>query len=302
VIGGLVGGVMVSALGVFGAIAFDAASFVVAALLTARIKANTTPKRADGQMEINSFARWRGELKTGIGLLVRVPVLLWSSAFIMLLNFAMSPLTVVLAVFAKESRGMPAWFLGALQSSVGLGAVVGALCIAFLQRRLRASLFMVLSVALMGACVILLPLTSDSVLPVALTAVFGAATAWTNIPLSAQFALTVPDAFRARIGSVTGFVVQAVSPLGVAVAGMLVAEAGVTTALFLLGAALVVMAPLLLLIPKIHSFLGCPPQGAEGFFGRHYPGVFPDQATGAFSGQNGAQGSNREGPSWSQRA
>lgn len=41
------------------------------------------------------------------------------------MNLSLSPLGVVLPVLSKEARSMPAWFLGALESSISLGAIVG---------------------------------------------------------------------------------------------------------------------------------------------------------------------------------
>lgn len=268
VAGGILGGVVVSFVGVFGAFVFDALSYLISAGSCLAIAASTRPERSAA---VSPRGRWIEDLVEGFRLLHRIPVLFWLCVVAMFMNLALSPLAVILPVLAKEARGMPAWFLGGLESSISLGAIVGALTVGWVLTRLSAHRLVFASLAMLGIGVAILPWVPTALLPLSVLFWIGVGQTWANVPIGTQLSLTVPDSHRARVGAIMAFLCGGIAPLGVAAAGFLISAFGLTTAMACMGASLLAMTPLLLLVPRFMDFMNASPQEAEGFLARHYP-------------------------------
>jgi MFS transporter, DHA3 family, macrolide efflux protein len=268
VAGGVLGGVMVSFTGVFGAFLADALSFLASSASCAAIRTSTQPA---GVEATTSFSRWRADLTGGLRLIRRTPVLLWICVVAMFMNLAGAPLGIVLPVLVKQGRGLPAWFLGGLESSMGLGAIVGAVTVGALLARLRSHRLTIVAIAMMGVGIAILPWVPNVLLPLSVLFWVGVAATWANIPLNTQISLTVPDSHLARVGAIMAFLCGGIAPLGVAGAGLLVSSLGLNAALVLMGVVLVALTPLLLLIPRFGEFMNATPEEAAVFLTRHYP-------------------------------
>jgi len=68
-----------------------------------------------------------------------------------------------------------------------------------------------------------------------------------------------------------GFLCTGISPLGVAAAGILISNLGLTISLVLMGGVLVLITPLMLLIPKYSAFIEATPKEAGAFLDTYYP-------------------------------
>lgn len=280
VIGGVVGGMVVTFGGVFGAFLLDAFTYLAAAFMAMMIRANTKPPRDPVAQVSCSFVNWKNELLGGFKILYKIPVLFWLCIIAMLMNLALSPLGIILPVLAKEGRNMPPWFLGGLESSISLGAIVGAFSLSTLQKYLKAHLAFVGSIAMIGVGVMLLPWVPNLLLPLTVLFWIGIGSSWANIPLGTQISLAVPNAYLSRIGSIMNFLCTGISPLGVAGAGILISNLGLTHSLVFMGGGLVLLTPLILFIPRFKEFLIANPKDAEDFFSKNYPGVFNADKTG----------------------
>jgi hypothetical protein len=179
-------------------------------------------------------------------------------------------------VLAKEARGMPAWFLGGLESSISLGAILGAMSLAVVQRWVKGRWLLILSIMMMGAGVAILPWVPNALLPISVLFWVGVAAAWANIPLGTQINLSVPDSHRGRVGAIMNFLCTGISPLGVAIAGVMMASIGLSRFLLGMGLAVVVLTPLILLVPRLRELMAASPSEAEDFFEREFPGAFRD--------------------------
>ncbi len=278
IVGGILGGVVVSTVGVFGAFFIDTISYLAATIFSSLIRADTKPNRKETLSKAHPIVQWQRELTDGFSILYRLPVLFWICGIAMLMNLSLSPLGIVLPVLAKEARGMPAWFLGGLESSIGLGAIVGAMSITLIQRVVRPHLFFVAAIAMIGVGVCLLPWVPNVLLPLSVLFWIGIGSSWANILLGTQISLTLPDSYRARIGSIMGFMCNGISPLGVAAAGYLIAFIGLDKSLLVMGATVALLAPLMLAIPLLKEFLSVRPESGSEFFNRYYPGIFDSNA------------------------
>ncbi|MDG0817313.1 MFS transporter [Bdellovibrio svalbardensis] len=274
ILGGVAGGIVVSTLGVFGAFLIDALSYVLAAWSTNRIQSNTVPVRKEVPQMKAAFHQWTQDFGEGFKLLFKIPVIFWICIVAMFLNLAFAPLGVILPVLAKEGRNMPPWFLGALESSISLGAIVGAVTIGYVNKRIRADLLTVMAIAMMCVGTMVLPWVPNVALPLTVLFWIGIGGTWANIPMNTQIALAIPDAYRARVGSIMGFLCQGISPLGLAAAGVIISSFGLTNALVAMGGIGLLLTPLMLLIPNFAKFMSAPPEKADQFLLEYYPEAF----------------------------
>jgi MFS family permease len=268
VAGGILGGVVVSFVGVFGAFLADAISYLASALSCLAIAASTRPERAGGGV---ARGRWSDELIEGFRLLYRIPVLFWLCIVAMFMNLALSPLAVILPVLAKQARNMPAWFLGGLESSISLGAIVGALTVGWVLIRLRAHRLVFAALAMLGIGVAILPWVPNALLPMSVLFWIGVGGTWADVPIGTQISLAVPDSHLARVGAIMAFLCGGIAPLGVAAAGFLISAYGLTAAMACMGVSLLALTPLLLLVPRFADFMNASPKEAENFLACHYP-------------------------------
>ncbi len=274
VIGGIVGGVAVSTIGVLGAFILDALSYFVAAVCTGRIKADTSPAPVARAIDTSPVRQWLGELGEGFRVLSRIPLLVWLLLNAMVINFALAPLAVVLPVLVKESRGMPAWYLGGLESSISLGAIVGALMMPIVLKKYHAHTAMIWSLILIGLGVMVLPWPLNPYLAMGILLLVGIGSSCASIPLASQMSLAIPTQYQARLGTLRQFVSSGMSPLGVAGIGVLIASVGLNMSLVLMGGVVIALAPLMLRVPHLRDFMGAIPQDTGDFLEKRFPGAF----------------------------
>lgn len=278
VMGGVAGGILVSWGGVGPAFAVDSLSFGLAALATAAIGRSTAPpKRAGTRLEgRHPLAAFVGELKAGFRVVYRVRVLFRLCVAAVLFNLVLSPMQVILPTFVKQVRGMPAWFLGGLEAAVGLGIILGAMGIGRLEQHLPRVPPILAGLLLLGGGTVLLPYAPGTTLPMLVMLFGGMGAAWTQIPIGVRISLATPDHFRARISSIFAFIFAISAPLGIGLAGVLLALLGTTFTLTFLGGLVLLLVPAVLRIPEFREFFSRSPTLMDGYFVETNPRAFEE--------------------------
>ena len=274
VVGGIAGGLFVTIFGIGGAFLIDATSYFLAAIASFMIKANTKPPAVVREKKVHAIVNWFQELKEGFSVVVKIPIEFWLAIVAALMNFVVSPIGIALPVLVKEARNMPPWFLGALESSVSIGSIIGALTVGWLCRKMLADFVVVLGIVIIGLGIAILPWIPNPSLPLSMMLFIGIGSMLANIPLHTQMALAMPDEYRSRAGSVIGFICQLASPLGVAFAGIMISNIGLNFTMLVCGGLLILLSPLLFLIPKFSEFLRLPPEKAHSFYRENYSDAF----------------------------
>jgi len=273
VAGNIAGGVIVSVFGIFGAFLVGAASFLIAGLSSNLIEANTVPRRKRKGSPLKSMSHWKRELFDGFRILFKIPVLFWVSMSAMLVNFTQAPFWVAIPVFAKLAKGMPAWYLGALEGSIALGAILGSFGLNFIQGYLKGRMVLISGLVIQGLGFFLLPWSPGILLPLALLLGVGIGSSTGNILVETQLALVIPDSHRSRFNSIIDFLCLGFYPLGMAGGSLLIAQLGLTATFEIMGLSGILLAPLILLIPKFNELMDVPVHKARGFLKKHYPDV-----------------------------
>ena len=280
VAGGVVAGLLVSTVGVGWTLLLDAGSFAIAVLMTAAItgpaKGTTAPGSAEeANHPTSSFIT---ELSDGFAAIHRVPLLFWLSIAIAFFNLVLSPMQVLLPTYAKVTRGMPAWFLGGLESSLGVGIIVGALGIGVLEKKPRLVSSVVFGLLLLGTGTAFLSHVPGIAGPMAMMFLIGLGAAWTNIPIGTRISVAVPDHFRSRVNSIFAFIFDASAPIGVAAGGALVAGFGVVSTMTWMGILMLIAVPALFRLPGFPEFFRASPSELTNHFLKAYPHVFGRRA------------------------
>ncbi|QDE89545.1 hypothetical protein BHS06_11555 [Myxococcus xanthus] len=275
ILGGVVGGVVVSWLGPAGALLIDAGTYFIATAATASISAVTTApsaESANGQMY--TVRAWFNELKEGVRVVTSVPIELGVAVLAGLLNLAIAPLDISLAYFVKEAQHQPAWLLGLLETSMSIGAIIGAMTLGSVQRWVRRSTIVFIGIAASGVAIMVLPWARGVLFPSTMLLLFGTAVIAANIPLKTQTTLAMPDAFRSRATSVRIFIGAIAAPAGIAVTGWLISTFGLETTLLVSGGSVLALSFAVFLIPNYRVFFDADADVTSRFYVEHYPEAF----------------------------
>ena len=276
VAGGVVAGLLVSTVGVGWTLLLDAGSFAIAALMTAAIVGPARGAAGPGSTDAadHPASSFITELRDGFAAVHRVPLLFWLCIAIAFFNVLLSPMQVLLPTYAKVTKGMPAWFLGGLESSLGVGIIVGALGIGVLEKTPRLVSSVVIGLLLLGAGTAFLSHIPGIVGPMAMMFLIGLGAAWTNIPIGTRVSVAVPDHFRSRVNSIFAFIFDASAPIGVAAGGALVAWFGVAPTMTWMGILMLIAVPVLFRMPGFTGFFRASPSELTNHFLNAYPQVF----------------------------
>ncbi|MCL6519249.1 MAG: MFS transporter [Armatimonadetes bacterium] len=246
IIGPAIAGILVEHIGIGRCFFVNSVSFlaVIAALILIRIKSPKTAERADVLSEFRQGMRYVWEHSTIRTLIIMVA---FPSVFSM-------PYTTLMPVFADRVLKVGVTGYGTLMSAVGIGALVGALNLAFFSNSQRKGL--ILSIASVSLAVMLILFANSKIFPLSL--VFLVGLGFMNVTYLATtntlVQSIVPDNLRGRVVSAYLFAFQGLLPLGHIQAGALAniigAQATLTIGGIICGSAATLM---LLCQPKVRS-------------------------------------------------
>jgi MFS transporter, DHA3 family, macrolide efflux protein len=276
IVGGIAGGGLVTIFGLAGAFYVDAGSYMLSAILVLFIRANTRPPLVEGEKttEKSALGIWFEDLKEGFVVMYKIPVMFWMSIVAMMLNFVLSPIGIILPVLVKQERNLPPWFLGALESSVGLGSILGAIIIGWLCKKMLTDVVVVMGIVFIGIGIGFMPWVPSIALPLSMMFLIGVGAALANIPMSTKEALATPDQYRSRINSIGGFQSMLAAPIGVAVAGVVLEKYGLNYTLMGIGTFVVILCPLMFLIPHFSKFMRSEGDETTQYFKKNFPKAF----------------------------
>ncbi|MGW0314607.1 MFS transporter [Streptomyces flavidovirens] len=236
-IGAALAGVLIALLGAEAVLLLDAATFAVSALLVAAgvrgVRAAEPQKAAPV-----SFTTYRRELREGYVFLLRHRLLLAIVLMVMLTNgLDQGWSSVLLPVHAKDNLG-GATDLGMLAAIFGGCALLGALLYGAVGERFPRRVVFTVAFLLCGLPRFVVAALVDGTAALAVTmAAGGLAAGMLNPILTTVTYERVPQELRSRVGGVSTAGCELTMPLGGLAAGLLVEEAGLVTALLVVGGA-----------------------------------------------------------------
>lgn len=268
IVGGLVGGALVSVFGVMVAFGVNAATFVVATLCSLAIRANT---KAGQSTQALGFKTWLNAVREGFRVVFQVRILFGLSLIVMFINFTVAPLEILIPYLVKQVEQLPAWYVGLLESGLALGSILGVLLFSVLAAKISLDRIMLMAFVLLGLCISSMALNIHIYQVLVCLVLIGVATVWANVVLSSQVMASVPDILRSRIGATLGFMGKGIEPVSMSAVGFGVDHLGFSYTLFGLGAVALVVAPCLYLLPHFKTFMRLEAEQAGDFLKSSYP-------------------------------
>jgi MFS family permease len=238
ILGPLGAAALVAALGAPMAIAFDAASFLVAAVLVGLgVPRPVGSARAAEPDDPDDPASYLARLRSGAAFVRRDGLLRSIVGMVATTNLLDQALSTVLIVVWARSRGGGAGLIGLVAASLGAGAVIGALTAASVGHRLPRRATFAWSFFLVSAprfLVFGLGAPLWVVVPVLFLGGLGVGTL--NPILGAVQIERIPEHLRARVLSLMTSATAALVPFGGLVGGILSDTVGISAALLICGA------------------------------------------------------------------
>jgi len=230
VVGPAVAGVLIGALGVGVCFLLNGVSYlaVIGGLLAMRLPPYVAdPRRGSawaGLSEAVAFIRSDRRIWTVVVLM----------AVFSIFGF---PYLVMMPVFARDVLHRGATGYGVMMTAVGIGALIGALAVASLDRRIRKGPTLIAAGAAFALLLVAFALSQRYLLSVGLLALTGGTMIVNNALANATIQEIVPDQLRGRVMGFYAFVFVGLAPLGSFQMGALAERIGTPAAVALGGAA-----------------------------------------------------------------
>lgn len=248
VIGPAIAGVLIGALGIAWCYFLNGLSYiaVIAGLLMMRLPYNPNPARTTsawtGFREVLAYLRGDRRLR----------VLMLLTAILSVFGF---PYISMMPVFARDVLHRGAAGYGALTSSIGIGAVIGALGVALASARIRRrGRLMLIGGTAFGILLILFSASRALGLAMALLALTGCAMIVNNSLTNTLIQTAAPDHLRGRVMGFYSFVFVGMAPFGAFMFGLVGEHIGVPETLAIGGAIVAIGVTLAgWLVPEIRS-------------------------------------------------
>jgi MFS family permease len=219
IIGPAIGGAVVAAVGAGPAFGLNAVSFlaVIGALLMMRLPPFTPPERRG--------TGWH-ELRQGLAYLVHNRTVLGLVSMVAAFNLVGFPYVVLLPVFAAEVLGTGVAGLGELLAAQGVGALVGALGLAFLGDRQAKGPMILANRAMLPVAILLVGLSKTPSISMLGLALGGYAQINQLAMTNTLIQLAVPDELRGRVVSTYTWALGGFWPLGSLLTGWMAERMG----------------------------------------------------------------------------
>lgn len=247
-------GILVSAITAPYAILVDALSFVASGVFLTRIR-GAEPNEPRGSLAMTEL---RSDVVDGLRFVVRHPILRWSIAYVMTINFAWSMMFSIYLVFAVRDLDLSPGTIGAILSCGNLGFLGGALSASRLSTWIGIGPALVGSAAFSGLSLLFVPLAVGPLATASLILAgigFGFCAVVYNVIGVSLMQVITPDAMLGRMNASRRFMVWGVIPAGQLVGGMLGSMLGLRETMWVAAAiASVAFTPLLASpIPRIRT-------------------------------------------------
>lgn len=264
-------------LGITPALLADLLAVVFACLLIINIPSHT----GDTSDQTHTPPKGIKMIYDGFKILIGVKVELHLALIAMLINFALFPFfTILIPLYIKETRNLPVFYVGFLDSCFGLGILLGSYkIISWLTPHVPRDLCVSSGFACLG-CNLVIVGTCDSI--AILAAAFflgGIGLMLINIPTSAVRLLATPKAYRNRIFATVSFLSAVASPFGSATMNCLISSLGIPLTITFLGSIIISLSLLVLIIPDFKEFMRTHDTKLSDGYLLKYPTVFKPQPT-----------------------
>ena len=227
IIGPAIAGILISIIGMSGCFYLNGVSFlaVIVALFWIKLKNNNVVKNS------SAFS----DLKEGLVYVGQNRLILALVSMVAAVSFFGISYVILMPVFANNILHVGVKGLGALMSSTGIGAVIGALTLARLGNFKAKGRFLMSSVFLFSVALISFSLTKNYFSALLMLMFVGFSSVIPVALINTLLQINVPDIFRGRVMSLFMITFAGVMPFGNLISGSLAQGLGVSAALCICG-------------------------------------------------------------------
>ena len=217
-------GVIIGTLGISGAIFIDGVTFFIAAIFIALIKM-LEDKVKSSDFSIESYLN---DLKEGFSFVRKSSFILKILILAALVNFFISPINVLQAVFVKDVLNAGPDALSYIGVGCVTGSIIGGIIIGQYGSRFKPGILITGGIGLFGICYCLLSIPGNvnifNISPIILAAIgfflMGFTIQAAQSPLSTYMMTYTPKEILGRVTSLLGMLCTCMIPLGSAVTGV----------------------------------------------------------------------------------
>ena len=190
------------------------------------------------------------EIREGFTWLLGQPYILITNLVASTSN-AIFQIVVLVVIVAQQHRGASGSLIGLTLAGLGVGGLAGSVAGGWLARRVRPNTIVLITVWLWAALTPLVGLIENTVLLMAVLGVVSGMGAVWNIAGNTIYFRLVPDRLIGRVSSVGSMTTFGALPIGALAAGLMVQAFGPTTAGFMAGALMLVLAAVTTAVPSV---------------------------------------------------
>ena len=276
IIGGILGGVVVTYMGIGMAFILDALSFLAGGVAALLISHSTVTKllMTGERARKGIFSRWKQDFISNLGFAWKLKITLYMLLMLMFLNLLLSQFSILMPILAKQVQNMPAWYLGAMETSMGVGSIIGSFMLGSLVKKMKNATVVVSGFITVGVGAASLCMLHNLIAPLVSFLLMGSGMTIAMVLVATQLTLAIPDSHRARFGAVSCFLTDISIPVGLSVGGALIDMAGVNATFLVIGVGVILSVPFLLLIPNFKEFINSSAHNVQALVKTWYPAAY----------------------------
>jgi len=241
-LGPVIAGILIAALGTAACFYINAASYLAVLLALSLIKARS-PGEPGGKDMLRDIAE-------GMRFMIREPEILRPVLLVSTISLFGLPFVSQLPVFAVEVLGMDARGLGFLMGASGGGALTAAVTLAIVGDVADKKRTMTVAALLFPACVVLFALSRSYYISMALMFLAGVAVVWFLANANSTLQLKSPDGLRGRVMSVYTLMFLGMTPIGHFMMGSMAGKFGSVKAVLAASLACLFISCMILLLKR----------------------------------------------------
>ncbi|MDY7546788.1 MFS transporter [Glaciimonas sp. CA11.2] len=278
-LGPAIAGLLVSTFGVVQALSIDLIIIVAALIMICKfnVDESATTRRTIADVDKVPFITpWHVLISSGFKVVFKVKMEFYLALLAMMINLVLFPFfAVIVPFYVQETVHLPAWYIGLLDCSFGIGILLASRIMARLarQRLFRDHLIM----AGFGLLGLNLLAVGFSFAPFVLPIFFilgGMGLIFINVNTSMVRTLATPAEFRNRMAATVSFFSSLAIPIGSLIMGFAISNYGVEATSKITGMAILVLMFGVAIIPNIRLFMRMSEDELDEAYSRIYPAAF----------------------------
>ena len=247
---------VIAAFGFEVALLVNAALYATGSVFVMRLRFAPVPSEPEE-------ASYLADLRAGVGYVLGQPGL---AAFVFVYVaklLLVAPLLVLIPMLVKDRLDEGVGWVGVLEVGFSVGSIVTALVVSLRRTHRRFYPTYAAGLALLGALMLILTRTDRPLVALPNVVVMGACVALLLSLAHILFQHNVPNRYKGRFFGILETLAAGVTPIGYALVGWTSQSGGVTRVLVVCGVGLVVLAFVLLVVPRIDAPLEVRTDGVE---------------------------------------